>query len=155
QSAMLAAMIRNPSGLKPRSDPEPVVARRNLVLEMMADQDLVPRVEAEKAKKEPLGLDFQSQANGCFSSKAQLFCDYTRSWLRDDPALGATKDQRERALLDGGLTIQSTLDPKTHKAATKAVKERAKRTDQPVAALSMVEPGTGEIKAMAQSKPMG
>ncbi len=41
------------------------------------------------------------------------------------------------------------------KAADAAVASHVNRTDQAVGALAMVEPGTGEVRALAQSRPMG
>ncbi len=57
----------------------------------------------------------------------------------------------------GGLTIKTTLDPKMQAAAEKAMARRvaARNKSNVAAAISVVEPGTGAVRAMAQSRPYG
>ena len=71
-------------------------------------------------------------------------------------ALGKTPEEREQLLNSGGLTIRTTIDLRD--AGGRRPGRRATTSTRPTrrsAALAMVEPGTGEVKALAQSRPMG
>jgi membrane peptidoglycan carboxypeptidase len=69
-------------------------------------------------------------------------------------ALGRTKEARQDRLLAGGLTIRTTLDPIVQKAAQAAADGRIPRDDpyQAATAINSVEPGTGDVKAMAVNR---
>ena len=76
--------------------------------------------------------------------------------LPADPAgLGATVAQRQRALERGGLTIKTNIDVRMQKAINKAVSTTVAPKDKALAAMALVEPGTGKVRGLAQSKPMG
>jgi membrane peptidoglycan carboxypeptidase len=155
QSATLAGLVKNPTGYDPTNNPKRAQQRRDTVLDRMAGLDMISRKRANKVKKTGLGLDIHSTANGCVSSKAEFFCDYVRSWLLTQPALGETVDERSRLINRGGLTVRTTIDLRFQRAAEKAVREAVNPKDQAIGALAMVEPGTGEVKGIAQSRPMG
>jgi membrane peptidoglycan carboxypeptidase len=155
QAAMLAGLVRDPNGLDPRLNPDAVFNRRNLVLARMAHEGMITEEESTRWRKSGLGLRMVVTESGCYTSPYPFFCDYAREMLLADPALGRTTEDRQRLLNRGGLTIRTTLDPKAQKAAERAVLDTAYTTDPAVAAVSMVEPGTGRIKAMAQSRKYG
>jgi 1A family penicillin-binding protein len=56
QAALLAALPKAPSHYDPFENPESARTRRNLVLELMADQGLIGRDEADRAKESRLGI---------------------------------------------------------------------------------------------------
>ncbi len=155
QAAMLAGLVRDPNGLDARQNPDAVFGRRNLVLSRMVHEGMISEKVGARTVKSGLGLRMTQSASGCYTSPYPFFCDYAEQVLLADPALGRTREDRQRLIDRGGLTIRTTLDPKAQKAADKAVLETAFTTDSAVAALSMVEPGTGEVKAMAQSRKFG
>jgi membrane peptidoglycan carboxypeptidase len=155
QSAMLAGLVKNPTGYDPTNNLDRAVARRDTVLERMADLGMIGRDEAEKAKRLKLWLDVHRTANGCVSSRAEFFCDYVRAWLGTQPTLGETVEDRERLLYRGGLTIRTTIDMRAQRAADRAVRAHVRPKDRAIGALAMVVPGTGRVKALAQSRPMG
>jgi membrane peptidoglycan carboxypeptidase len=111
-----------------------------------------------RATAEGLGVftALRPVGSGCEDAavSAPFFCDYVRHVLEDTPAgaaLGATRSERQRALLGGGLTIKTTLDPRVQAAAQAAVDQQVPRNDPSgaAAAVNMVEPGTGNLRAMA------
>ncbi|MFT4289055.1 transglycosylase domain-containing protein [Nocardioides sp.] len=155
QAALLAGLVKNPTGFDPTSSPDRALARRNVVLDRMAQLQVITDAEAEAAKAEPLGLSVKDNQNGCVSSKAAFFCDYVLRWLKQDPALGRTPDERENLLETGGLTIKTTLRMADQKAADTAVSDNVYATDNAIGGIAMVEPGTGDVLALAQSRPMG
>ena len=72
-----------------------------------------------------------------------------------DPSLGRTVADRAQLLTSGGLTIKTTVDLGSSGRPTKRRRPRVKPTDQAIGALAMVEPGTGEVLGISQSRPMG
>lgn len=155
QASMLAGLVRNPVGYDPTRFPEKAKQRRNTVLSRMVSLGKVDEEHAAKVAETPLGLKITPMRNGCLASKAPFFCDYVRRYLLADPALGATRADRAQLLNSGGLTIRTTVDLKFQEAATKAARDRVAATDNAIGALAMVQPGTGEVFAIAQSRPMG
>lgn len=155
QSATLAGLVKNPTGYDPTNSPERALTRRNVVLDRMAQLSVITRDEAKEAKKAKLGLNVQKARNGCVNSSAPFFCDYALRRLLDDSALGATVEDRRKLLYSGGLTIRTTLNLENQKAADRSVSAHVYPTDQAIGAVAEVEPGTGNVLALAQSRPMG
>jgi membrane peptidoglycan carboxypeptidase len=73
----------------------------------------------------------------------------------DDESLGKTPEERKKLIRSGGLTIRTTIDLRYQAAADRSVREHVFPTDQALGGLAMVEPGTGNVRAIAQSRPMG
>ena len=121
----------------------------------MAELNVISRERAAKVKKQRLGLDVQPAQNGCVLSRAPFFCDYVVNVLMADESLGKTPEERKKLIRSGGLTIRTTIDLRYQAAADKAVRAHVYPTDQALGGLAMVEPGTGDVKAIAQSRPMG
>ena len=90
QSALLAGLVKNPYGYDPTKFPDRAIERRDVVLDRMAELNVVPRDKAEKNKQRDLGLNVQEVDNGCVNSTAPFFCDYVLTYLLQDPQLGAT-----------------------------------------------------------------
>ncbi|WP_159081500.1 penicillin-binding protein [Nocardioides sediminis] len=155
QSALLAGLVKNPTGYDPTNSPERAINRRNVVLDRMAQLGVIEEAKAEKLKERKLGLKIERSPNGCQQSQAPFFCDYAVNYLMKDKSLGETAKDRKRLLQSGGLTIQTTLDLDYQKAADQAVSSHVYPTDRAIGGLAMVEPGTGNVKALAQSRPMG
>jgi len=155
QAALLAGLVKNPTGYDPTNDPEAARDRRDVVIGRMVELSAVPRKAARKAKQAGLGLKVSPTRNGCVSSVAPFFCNYAWEYLLADEALGKTEDARRQLLISGGLTIKTTLDRRMQRAADRATAEAVNPTDQAIGGLAMVEPGTGQVRAVAQSRPMG
>src|SRR5690606_33001418 len=148
-------LVKNPVGYDPTNFPDRARSRRNVVLQRMAQLDIIPQKRADKLSNRKLGLDRQPAANGCVNSPAPFFCDYVYRYLVEDKALGKTKEERRDLLRSGGLTIRTTIDLDFQKAADESVRRRVFPTDEAIGGLAMVEPRTGDVKALAQSRPMG
>jgi membrane peptidoglycan carboxypeptidase len=155
QAALLAGLVKNPTGYDPTNDPDAARERRNLVLQRMAELGVVPDRAAERAQARGLGLKLAPRQNGCVSAAAPFFCDYVREYLLQEPALGRTPKARSELLSSGGLTIRTTIDMRMQRAADASVRRHVDATDRAIGGLAMVEPGTGEVRALAQSRPMG
>jgi membrane peptidoglycan carboxypeptidase len=155
ESAMLAGLVKNPTGYDPTNSPDRALDRRNVVLDRMAELNVISRAQALKTKKQGLRLHVIPAKNGCVFSRAPFFCDYTLNYLLQDKALGRTVEERKKLLYSGGLTIRTTVDLRDQAAADRSVREHVHPTDEAIGALAVVEPRTGAVKAIAQSRPMG
>jgi membrane peptidoglycan carboxypeptidase len=155
QAAVLAGLVKNPVGYDPTSYPDKAIERRNVVLDRMAELNVVSQHRVTKLKKKDLGLKIQRQGNGCVNATGSFFCDYVVSYLLQDKSLGDNVKQRRELLYSGGLTIHTTLDQRYQTAAQNSVARHVYATDAAVGGLAMVEPGTGQVRALAQSRPMG
>jgi len=155
ESATLAGLVKNPTGYDPTNYPDRALERRNLVIDRMAELHVISPAMATKTKRSGLGLDVQPSNNGCVYSRAPWFCDFAVSYLMRDRQLGATVAERRKLLYSGGLTIHTTVDLTDQEAADRSVAAHVRPTDNAIGALAMVEPRTGDVKAIAQSRPMG
>jgi membrane peptidoglycan carboxypeptidase len=155
QGATLAGLVKNPTAYDPLRNADKGLQRRNVVLDRLAQLHVIPQSQADHLKKQPLGLHPVATPNGCINSSAPWFCDYVVNYLEHDPSLGKSVDARRKLLYTGGLTIHTTIDQRFQRAADKAVHNHVLPTDQAIGALAMIQPGTGDVKGLAQSRPMG
>lgn len=157
QSALLAGIVQSPSRYDPVNDEAEATKRRNTVLQRMAEVGDVSQAEADKAKEQPLGLKVSKPKNGCITAVkgAGFFCDYVREVFLTDPVFGKTKEARAKVWNQGGLTIRTTMDPQAQKSVQRSIKEHVYQDDDVATAATIVQPGTGKILAMGQSRPYG
>ncbi|MER7701306.1 transglycosylase domain-containing protein [Kitasatospora sp. NPDC097605] len=157
EAATLAGLVQNPSQFDPKAHPEASRKRRDVVIDKMVENKHLTAEQAKEAKTGPVVLHYQPPQNGCITADAGMgfFCDYVKHVIKQDPVFGKTAAERKKLWDMGGLSIRTTLDPVKQAAALKAVTSRVKVTDDVSAAITMVEPGTGKILAMAQTRPYG
>ena len=141
QGALLAGMIRAPEINDPIDRPKDALGRRNIVLSQMAARGYLTPDRARALQKTGLRLDrAKEQPKG-----ESFFVTYVTELLKQEPALGPTRQARAEALLRGGLTIKTTLDPKLERLARRAITSVLPNTRGPQSALTAVDPRTGEI----------
>ncbi|MBC2962375.1 transglycosylase domain-containing protein [Nocardioides deserti] len=155
QSALLAGLVKNPYGYDPTKFADRAVARRNVVLDRMAELGIIKERRADKIKDRKLGLKVQATPNGCVNARAPFFCDYVLNYLQKDRSLGRNVKERRELIFSGGLTIRTTIDLDAQAAADEAVAAAVYPEAEAIGGLAMVEPGTGKVRAIAQSRPMG
>ncbi|WP_428953300.1 transglycosylase domain-containing protein [Streptomyces sp. cg35] len=157
ESALLAGIVQSPSRYDPVNDEAEAKKRRNVVLQRMAEVHDISRAEAEKAKETPLGLKVSKPQNGCITAVkgSAFFCDYVRRVFLSDPVFGKTKEDRAKVWNRGGLTVKTTLDPQSQDSVQASIQENVYKSDKVATAVTLVEPGTGKILGMGQSKPYG
>ncbi|MFB8087872.1 transglycosylase domain-containing protein [Streptomyces sp. NPDC055992] len=157
EAALLAGIVQSPSRYDPINDTEEATKRRNTVLQRMADIGKVSQEQADKAKNTPIKLKVKRPQNGCITAVngAGFFCDYVHKVVMSDPAYGKTSKDRAKLWATGGLTIKTTLDPRSQAASNEAATSRVNKDDKVADAVVQVQPGTGRILAMAQSRPYG
>ncbi len=153
EAAMLAGVVQSPDTFNPRLRTDAATERRNVVLDRIADLHPDMAEQAREAKQVEFDVDKVSATrNGCAASEYPFVCEYARHELLASPALGETVEDR-RAMLDrGGLTIRTSVDPSVQSATQDSVNTVIAPEDPALGTMVMVQPGTGQIQAMAQSR---
>jgi membrane peptidoglycan carboxypeptidase len=155
QAAMLAGLVQNPTAHNPVENEKAGLQRRNVVLARMAELGTISAAKAKKAQRTGFDEDdVVTTTSGCTASDFPFICDYVYKTLLQTPSLGETAEDREQALLRGGLTIRTAFDPETQEDTQEAVSAVVGPTDPLISVMNMVEPGTGRVLAMAQSRPV-
>ncbi len=157
QAALLAGLVKNPTGYDPTNNPKRAKDRRDVVIRRMLELKVISTNQANVGLRTPV-IDLNKVkpiTRGCANSRFPFYCEYVVAQLKNNPAFGKTAADRATYLQTAGLTIRTSLDPKIQAAAQKSIDEHSKPTDSAIAAITIVEPGTGLVKAMVQSKPYG
>jgi membrane peptidoglycan carboxypeptidase len=159
EATTLAGAVQQPVAYDPTRNPKSSQKRRTQVLNRMADLGYITPALAATTASIPTKkfLKPSKVRNGCTTSVAPFFCDYVYRQLRSNPAFGKTPAARDQLLKRGGLTIRTTLVPATQAAAQSAVDKRIPRRDKSkkLAAITMIQPSSGQIVAMAQNRSWG
>ncbi|MFV0464348.1 MAG: transglycosylase domain-containing protein [Nostocoides sp.] len=155
QAALLAGTVQIPSETDPVNYPEAAFHRRNVVLDRMAQLNVITDKQAADGKKIPIKkmLKVQQPKNTCQRSPEPYFCQYVMLWLQRQPGLGKTPAERLRLINTGGLTIQTTLKPALSAKMLGLLKAKVPIGDKSGvgAAATVIEPGTGKVLGMAQT----
>ena len=165
EAATLAAVTKSPTRYDPVVNPTRSQGRRDTVLKLMLDQKLIDQAQYAAGIAKPVAsvanggyLSIQNTGLGCMTANAVAgsgyFCDYVTKVITNNTAFGATLDDRKQRLYRGGLSITTTLDPRMQQIADDEVKAGIPVDDPSgvASAISVVEPGTGKILAMAQNR---
>ncbi len=111
EAAYLAALPKAPNNYQPFRHTKRALERRNWVIDQMADDGFIKRADAEKAKKQQLGVVSKSIGPHYFS--AEYFAEEVRRELYERYG--------EKKLYEGGLSVRTTLDPKLQVMARKTL----------------------------------
>jgi membrane peptidoglycan carboxypeptidase len=84
-----------------------------------------------------------------------FFCGYFRQWWESQPAFGETAPDRQQALRRGGFKIVATLDPAIQATAQAQVLSVYGNDNKFAAPMAVVQPGTGNVLAMAINRNYG
>jgi len=146
--ALLVAVVRGPSYYDPFRNRERARERRDLVLDLMAGQDVITAEERSSAKTRPLGIvDRQSRQSAYYAP----FLDLVRRQLN--------RDYEAADLEASGLKIYTTLDPATQALAewTLATEiERLEANRPPLdGAVIVTNPHNAEVRAIVGSRQTG
>jgi penicillin-binding protein 1B len=115
--AVLVAIVRGPSYYEPRRRPERVRARRDLVLKILAERNVITAAEAKAASRKPLGV-LTRNSGGYYPA----YLDFVRRTLR--------RDYRDEDLTEAGLRIYTSLDPRAQDKAERTLEQELGRLDQ-------------------------
>ena len=112
EAAYLAALPKGPNNYHPIRKHDAAVARRNWVLDRMAEDGYISAETAEKEKALP--LEVVEKQHG-FLQNAEYFSEEVRRTISNN--LG------DEALYEGGLIVRTTLDPYLQTLATEAFRQ--------------------------------
>ncbi|MGA8551171.1 MAG: PBP1A family penicillin-binding protein [Stellaceae bacterium] len=112
EAAFLGGLPKAPNRYNPARDPQAATARRDWVLDRMADDSFISRAAADAAKAEPIVLRHRQQAG---EVKAPYFAEEVRREL--------LARYGERALYQSGLQVRTSLDPRLQADADKALRD--------------------------------
>ncbi|WP_229075077.1 transglycosylase domain-containing protein [Actinoplanes sp. DH11] len=158
QAAMLAGIVRAPSGYDPTTPEghEEIEQRRNAyVLPGMVEMGAITQAQADKAIKEPIPREVRPVSNGCVSVAKNnwgFFCDYFYRWWMGREEFGPTPYDRERRLKSGGYRITTTLDVKAQQKARSRISDLISEKNKNALLLAAVQPGTGKVRLLAANR---
>jgi penicillin-binding protein 1A len=112
EAAYLAALPKAPNNYNPVRDHTAAVARRNWVIGRMAESGRISTEEAEEAQREPLETKTRDEAD---SVTADYFSEEVRRQL--------VEKFGDDEVMEGGLAVKTSLDPKLQNAATQALRD--------------------------------
>jgi penicillin-binding protein 1A len=116
EAALLVGLVKNPEGYNPRRNAERAVRRRNVVLGVLAREQVITPDEAARARAEPLRVAPPLEAAGA----APYYVAAVRRELRE--RFGADADVR-------GLRVHTALDPALQRAARDALVEQLRAVE--------------------------
>jgi len=146
EAAMLAGLIRAPVEYDPVAHSTRARAQRDRVLAAMLEQGTIDQAAYQRATSRPIELSMNDQARNEYI--APYFVDYFKEWFLSNPQFGATVQDRYDLLFKGGLRITTTLVPRLQQEAERAVDSILSYQSDPFAALTVLDPRTGYVKAM-------
>ncbi|KJF15485.1 transglycosylase domain-containing protein [Acidithrix ferrooxidans] len=153
QSALLAALIENPSGYDPFYYPKYALFRRNLAIDQMLQYGTITKAQDVAAKAEPLPtvshrLVFSSPSSFVTEVIYRIETGAKYSFLGSDPT------QRYAALANDGYVIKTTLNSTDQAAANSAVARVLPNTNGKfTSAMISMNPSNGNVVAMVSGNP--
>jgi penicillin-binding protein 1A len=123
EAAYLAALPKEPSNLHPVRDHDRAVARRNYVLEEMAQNGHLARAEAEAAKARPLETILGRE-------RPEVLANARPGYFSEEVRRQLGAELGEDALFEGGLTIRATIDPELQVYAGEALRRALEEYDR-------------------------
>lgn len=161
EAAMLAAVVKLTGRFSPFVSPERAQGRRNLVLELMADQGYLKRAEADRWKQEPLPEEPQGGYEARFAPyfvesirvllDARFGSDLYRRGFKVYTTLDVGMQRAAQAALDSGFARIERSPSFRHEkyAAVKANKsEKGNRPAYLQGVFIAVDPHTGAVRAL-------
>ncbi|MGI0481228.1 transglycosylase domain-containing protein [Geminocystis sp. CENA526] len=140
--ATIAGITPAPSLYSPLENPDKAKTRRNLVLNRMAQQGYITAEEAQSAIETP--LEVKSSPLKRHIRRAPYFVEY----IQKEMGKYVSRD----ILAQGGITINTTLNPQWQEVGEEVVENAVKRYGKwqrfTQGALVTIDPRSGEIRTM-------
>ncbi len=146
EMATLAGLAPAPNLYAPDKNLKAATERRNLVLARMAEDGIITPIQKQAAIQEPLIV------NSNLPKRWQVDSPYFTSYIQKELPKHLSPD----ILANGGLVVETSLNPTWQKAAeaavTKILKNEGRWQNFKEAALVAIDPRNGEIQAMVGGK---
>jgi penicillin-binding protein 1A len=143
QAALIAGVVANPSAYDPAQHPVASRERRDVVLQRMLEQHYITDVDYQDAIRTPLPAPAAIQPPSD-TSKYPYFTTWVRQQVVDKVGAGRA--------FEGGLKIQTTIDPELQEAAQSAITQWLGTSPGvggvPAAGLVALDNDTSEVLAM-------
>ena len=158
EAALLAGLVKAPSAYDPATqDRQAATDRRNYVIDQMLKMGSITPSQASAATKAKIKLKLSSPPNDCVSIDDEhndwgFFCDYFKTWWKEQPAFGRTVQEREESLRRGGYKVVTSIDPKIQASAMKHILDKEKRKSRFAHGEVVIEPNTGRVLTMAVNR---
>lgn len=149
QIALLVGMVKGPSYYDPWRHPERALERRNVVLGLLKEQQIIDEAQYQAAIKQPLGTGKLNSGNRLARiGTYPAFLDLVRRQV--------TSDYGDEQLLSQGLHIFTTLDPLVQHQVERAVSQGVARLEKGYpkldkklqAAAVVTNPANGQVLAV-------
>jgi penicillin-binding protein 1A len=131
EAALIAGMAQSPARLSPIENADRALARRNHVLDRMAEEKYISRQEAEAAERQPIRLHLRREP----PSIAPYFLEEVRKYLE--------REYGSQRIYQGGLRVYTTLDPAMQRAAVRSLRNGLRALDR--RARGFVKPETSVL----------
>src|SRR6266853_473879 len=119
ESALIAGIFQTPERQSPFVDMRRAVARRNVVLQRMADEHYVTQAQADESKQKPIVTRGQpNQPPGV----APFFVEEVRKHLE--------RQYGAKVLYESGLTVTTTLDARLQELGNRAIEHGLRAYDK-------------------------
>ena len=159
EGALIAGMVQNPNAFR-IDDPDLIdgaTDRRNYVLKRMYEEKKITKDEYDAAVATPVEPHITPTQHGCMNATGStgFFCDYVRKVILNDPAFGSTYEERLFNFQTQGYQIHTTIDLDLQDATAASMEANIPFSMPDMnfgSAISVVQPGTGHVLAMAQNK---
>jgi penicillin-binding protein 1A len=119
EAALIAGIFQTPERQSPFVDPRRALARRNVVLQRMADEKYLTQIEADASKQKPVVTRGQpTQPPGI----APFFVEEVRKHLE--------KQYGAKVLYENGLEVRTTLDSQLQENASRSLERGLRAYDK-------------------------
>lgn len=119
EAAVLAGIPKHPARYSPTRNPERARSRRNVVLRAMLETGSITQAQYETAVAEPLRVTPRREGS---VSRAPYFVETIRSRL--------VTDFGDTTTYEGGLRVQTTLDPEIQRVAETALEAQLRELEK-------------------------
>jgi penicillin-binding protein 1A len=150
EAALLASLIRNPTGYDPIRFPEVSTERRQVAVSRMLAEGLVTQEQADFINAVPVPAATYGRSAARDSSSLTYVERKVRDELLAAEWLAPTVEQRRYLIFNGGLKITITIDPRAQFLAEAAIANAKGVSSDPYARVSLVatDPYTGAVRAI-------
>jgi penicillin-binding protein 1B len=147
QIATLVAIVRGPTYYDPRRHAQRTLARRDLVLQILAQQRVVSAEQAQTAQGQPLGVTI-----GASGAYYPAYLELVRRTLQ--------RDYPEKELTEAGLRVYTSLQPRAQELAERSLdaqlqvldKRHHRRDAKLEGAVVVTSPQSGDVLAIVGAR---
>lgn len=157
QAATLIGIINRPADYNPVTNPQLSKKRRDFVLARMNDTGYLTNQQTIAAQNQPLNLNVTGANRGCEAARGDWghYCQAAVEELLTGGILDPDPIKAAAIWKQGGLDITTALDETVQDKAVRAVRDNVPPSSRVSGMGVVIEPGTGNVAAMAISKNFG